>query len=246
MDWRPGEIHDPIRRMNANRLFRTVWRVNGVLILAVFVFAGAAAAVGLVTSLASHLRRGDPATPAALEGDEHLALGLAQPVDGTPHVILPLTASESGSSYSSDDAAVTRNLLFYDATSHKARWLRPDHRGAILAHELLREPRPATRSGQPVDGEEHGPVRWIRYEVADGDTDGDGEVTSEDAVRVAVSGPGGEGLAVVVDDADEILGYSGPRDGVLLVFFRRGEGSFVADVDLAARRLRSAAPLPSR
>jgi hypothetical protein len=89
-------------------------------------------------------------------------------------------------------------------------------------------------------------VRWIRYEIADSDTDGDGAVTDEDAVRVAVSGAGGEGLTQVVRDADQILGYAPPRDGTLLVFFRRGDQSVVAAVDLGARRLRRSEVLPVR
>jgi hypothetical protein len=229
--------------MNATRLFRTVWRVNGVLILGVFLLAGGAAAVGLVAAVVSRVG-GDDRVPVETEGDEHLAFGLVEQVDGTPHVILPLAARQPGMSYSSDGAAVTRNLLFYDASSHAARWLRPDHRGAVVSHELLRE----TRANGPggADDEESGPVRWIRYEIADRDTDGDGAVTDEDVVRVAVSGPGGEGLSTVVGDADEILGYAPPRGGVLLVFFRRGEESLVADVDLATGRLRKTTPLPVR
>jgi hypothetical protein len=202
--------------------------------------------VGLIAALASNLGDVGQPPPTLVQGEEHLAFGLVEQVDGTSNVILPLTARHPATSFSSDGAAVTRNLLFYEGTSHTPRWLRPDHRGAVVAHELLRESRPPVGRGVVSEEDVEGPVRWIRYELADVDTDGDGEVTDDDAVRVAVSGPGGEGLAVVVGDADEILGYGGPRDGTLLVFFRRGEGTFVADVDLPARKLRTTAALPAR
>jgi hypothetical protein len=93
-------------------------------------------------------------------------------------------------------------------------------------------------------GTETGPVRWIRYEIADADTDGDGVITSDDARRVAVSGPGGEGLAVVIPDADEIHGYAPPRNGTLLVFFRRGAEDLVGEIDLGGRTLRKTTRLP--
>jgi hypothetical protein len=232
--------------MKANRFFRTVWRVNGVLILAVFVVGAAAAAVGLIAALASNLGDDDQPTPTLVQGEEHLAFGPVEQVDGTSNVILPLTARHASKAFSSGGGAITRNLLFYDGSSHTPRWLRPDHRGAVVAHELLRESRPPLGRGVVTEEDVEGPVRWIRYELADLDTDGDGDVTDDDAVRVAVSGPGGEDLAVVVGDAEEILGYAGPRDGTLLVFFRRGDGSFVADVDLTARKLRTTAALPAR
>jgi hypothetical protein len=61
-----------------------------------------------------------------------------------------------------------------------------------------------------------------------------------------VSGVGGEGLAQVVGDADRILGYAPPRDGTLLVCFRRGADGVVAAVDLGARKLRRSEVLPVR
>lgn len=234
--WPPGGIRGAIRRMKTSRFFRTVWRVNGVLVLLAFVLAGGAALIGLVFAAADALGDDTPDAPAAIvEGDEHLAYGLVEEIEGTSHVLLPLTARAPSMPYSSDGAGVTRNLLFYDAATGATRWLRPDHRGAVLDHTLLRDA-----------GKEEGPVRWIRFELADADTDGDGEVTGEDAARVAVSGPGGEGLATVVGDADEILGYAPPRDGTLLVFFRRGAEHLVAEVDLAAREVRRTTALPGR
>jgi len=43
---------------------------------------------------------------------------------------------------------------------------------------------------------------------------------------------------------EEILGYAPPRDGVMVVFFRRSLGEFVGEIDLAQRKLRRAKPLP--
>ena len=229
--------------MRPNQFFRTVWRLNGVLILLALLLAAGAAVVGLVASLV--FRVGDSSTDApaaAVEGKARLEFGTMEEVSGTPYVILPLVRREAGKGFSSGDTSETRNLLFYDTSTGATRWLRPGHGGIVLEHQFLSGRRP--RGDE--DGREPAPVRWIRYELADLDTDGDGEVTGRDAVRVAVSGPGGEGLTVVLGDAAAILGYAPPRDGVLLVFFRRGGKHLVAEVDLGTRTLRRTTPLPDR
>jgi hypothetical protein len=134
---------------------------------------------------------------------------------------------------------VTRNLLFYDTATGATRWLRPDHRAAIAARAFVRAPGPPGR-------EDDGPVRFVRYELVESDADGDGEITDADAASVAVSGPGGDGLAVVLAGADAILGYRELDGGAaLLVFFRRGAEHLVARVDLASRRVVRTTRLPA-
>jgi len=224
--------------MNRNRFFRTVWRVNGVLILLAFVLAAGGTLVGVIVSLSFGGRRADPPAAMAVEGETRLELGSLEPVHGTPFVLLPLETRDTSSSYGKGRASETRNLLFYDTTTGGTRWLRPDHRGVVVARELLSdEARPGV--------EDDGPVRFIRYELADADTDGDGEVTDEDAAHVAVSGPGGEGLTAVLRGYDQILGYRTVGGATLLVFFRRGDQHLVAEVDLGARKVRRTVTLPA-
>ncbi len=231
---RPG-IRAPILRMNRHRLFRTIWRVNGVLLLLTFVLLAGTALVAIVSSLpiwGGH--HGSDEAPAAETAEgERLWYGAAEPLEGTTFVVLPLLAREGG--YSSSEAEV-RNLLFFDAASGQARWLRPDHRAVVSAHEPLRDGPP------PRDevADDPRPVRWIRYEISGA---GGGETEGE-PFSIAVSGPGGDDLAVVLPEVDEVLGYSPPRGGALVVFYRRGEKHFAAEIDLAARKVKRTSPLP--
>lgn len=226
--------------MTASRFFRLVWRANGVLVLLGFLLAGAGAIAVVFASVSFGVDR--PATDSATartEDGDPLELGDAEEVPGTPFVLLPLATRGSYGKFSSGgEGSVTRNLLFFDSASGATRWLRPDHRGVVADRAFLHALAPAGR-------EEDGPVRFVRYEIVAADTDGDGEVTDGDARAVAVSGPGGEELAVVLPDADAILGYRELAGDTLLVFHRRGVDHLVARVDLAGRKVVRTTKLPA-
>jgi len=217
--------------MTSTRFFRTVWRINGVLILLAFLAVGVGMLLAVAGSVGHHPSGAPEVASATGDEVERLVLGGVQPVEGTPYVVLPLQASaESGDSFSggSGDHAETRNLLFYDTASGRARWFRPDHDGVVAAHELLRE-----------RDEEKGPVRWIRYEVEERVKE------KEDPRRhIAISGPGGDDATVVLRDVREVLGWSGVRDGRAVVFFRDGKQTWAAEIDLAGRKVRRKTALP--
>jgi hypothetical protein len=161
-------------------------------------------------------------------------------------VLLPLEARRSGAGLSSGKSYLseTRNLLFYDASTAAAHWLRPDHSAVIVNHELLRGSGDVQRKWDSRPAAPNDPVRWIRYDIAPADTNHDGEITAEDVRQVAISGPDGKDVAVVLDRIDEVLGYASPHKGKLVVFFRQGQNDFAGEIDLAARKLVRTVPLP--
>jgi hypothetical protein len=221
--------------MRANRIFRAIWRIDGALILLAFIAAGGVILVGVASSL--FRRHAEPAAEIAdSPGGEKLGFGSLEPLEGTRFVVLPLGSRRGDSgSYSSEDTSRVRNLLFYDTETGKTRWLRPDHSGVVVEHQELRE-----------RGADKGPVRWLRYEIADRDDDGDGEVSADDGVQVAISGPGGDDLSVLLRGVRAVRGYTFTPGGTLLVFHRKEKGEMVAEIDLAARKVVRSAPLPTR
>jgi hypothetical protein len=233
--------------MKTSRLFRTIWRVNGVLLLLTFVVAVGAVVVAAAASITwGRHDGGDP--PAAVEPatGERLFFGSTEEVDGSSLVLLPLEAHggrEAGFS-SGGSETLTRNLLFYDAATGAAHWLLPGHRAVIVDHELIRASGAAHRSVGSPPAAANDPVRWIRYELATADTNHDGQIRRDDAWQVAVSAADGTGLAVVLEGVDRVLGYASPERGKLVVFFRRGDQELAAEVDLAARKLARTVPLP--
>ncbi len=231
--------------MRASRVFRAIWRLNGVLLLLTFLLVAGVAIVG-AASFGSSGRRDRPATPAAVlpATGEKLFFGSIEPIEGSAFVVLPLETQRTGGGKLSSAPyapSATRNLLFYDAASGAAHWLRPDHRASVLSHELISESGVVHRWESRTSA---GPVRWIRYELALADTNGDGKIDSDDLRVIAISGPEGKDLAVVLADVDEVLGYASPERGKVVVFFRKGDASFAGEIDLARRKLVRTTPLP--
>lgn len=227
--------------MTSARLFRLVWRANGVLLLVALAAAALLALVGLGAALVDLLgdAAGDAAAAVAADGGERLVLGTAEPIPGTTAVLLPLASIAEGSSFSSasgDDEI--RNLLFYDTATGAARWLLPDQRSVVVAHELLRDP--GAPAPPPPDGDDARPVRWIRYELHDAAAEG------ETPFRIAISGPGGEDLGVVVEGIEQVLGYASSTRDRLVVFYRRAGEEHAAEVDLPTRKVRKQTTLPRR
>lgn len=233
--------------MKPTRVFRTISRINSVLVLLAFVALGGIALVAATSSM-DLTRRANRAAPAAVMPvtGEKLFFGNIENVDGSPFVLLPLEARRPSMKLSSGSSHMneTRNLLFYDAASGVARWLRPDHRAVIVTHELLRESGAVQGRWESRKSGSSDPVRWIRFDLALSDTNGDGVVDGDDARQVAISSPDGKDFAVVLDRVDEVLGYAVPESGTLVVFFRRGEGEFAGEISLSARRLVRSVPLP--
>lgn len=215
--------------MKATRAFRIIGRVNQVLLLALFLLVAAVAGGELVSSALRQEARDRAArveaAPAHSE-PEGPVLEFRDPVsmDGTAYSVLALVEEDgTRSKFGSEPyVAWTRNLLFHDASSGTTRWLRPDSR-ACLDWDRIRE---LSES-----------VRWIRYEIAEADTDGDGRITCADRSAIAISDPGGDGLATVLREVDRVRGYAPLQGTVLTVFYVRGREERVADIDLVARKV---------
>jgi len=230
--------------MRATRFFRLVWRINGILILAVC----ALVAVSLTASFAGNAfgRRAGPEAPLAVapERGEELYLGEVQEVEGSPYVVLPLQAGERSSRLaakfsSGSDSVETRNLLFHDVDRGTSRWLLPANTTRIRGHWLIRQDGSISRGRYGTEDER--PVRWIRYEFGPEGQVGQGKAL--DRTTIAISGPAGDDLARVLEGVDEVLGYGPLRGSRQVVFFRRGAEHLVGDIDYSTRKVVQGAPL---
>src|SRR5689334_24417 len=102
------------------RLFRIVWRVNAIVILAAGVLLCVAALAVLIV-VARESWRGRVQQDSARAGPEVVKgdvfeLGSMSRLRGTPVMLLELTSRQSyGAASYSGDAVSVRNLLFYDS-----------------------------------------------------------------------------------------------------------------------------------
>jgi hypothetical protein len=224
-----------------------IWRINGVLLLLAGTLVVGLAVVGGVASLWPSTRQEPTPVAEVPERGESLFLGQVAEVAGSPYVLLPLQAGEgtgqrgAGSFSSGSYERETRNLLFHEVEKGTSRWLLSEQTTVIRDYTLLREGRASEHLAAGREPEED-PVRWIRYELEPASRPGE-PAHGAGALRLAVSGPAGDDLAVVLDGVDEVLGYGPLRRAKQVVFFRRGREHLAGELDYAARKPVQGRPL---
>jgi hypothetical protein len=126
------------------RVFRIVWRINGLALLLLLLLA----VVGLGGTLVSGLFRMSHASQApqpnvapAEEGQPELRLGAFERILGSTVLRADLHSPErdSFSSYKGG-SSVSHNVLFYDTQDGKSWWLLPDSESRIASEETVALP----------------------------------------------------------------------------------------------------------
>jgi hypothetical protein len=125
--------------MTTQRFFRYLWRTNGVLI---FLATGTLCALGvalLLSEASCNARRGraeEAAPPVAGDAKSDLYLGPLTRVEGSDVLRGELLAHRGGLGIGSGSYGTeTRNILYLDTHSAKARWLLEDS-GHVIAKEI--------------------------------------------------------------------------------------------------------------
>lgn len=225
--------------MKTPNLFRAIWRINSLLILAIGALAFCVLAYAGYEIFKDKFRRqvGDVVNvePQARVASEW-SLGSFQQVEGTDYFMAPAHSKQSyQQSYYEKDASAVRNYLFVSAADKTGRWLVPRNSYLFLdAERLLR----------PGGDKDDNAVRWMKYEVVKSDTDGDGRMTAKDVRTIAVSGAAGEGYAELIPDVSEVLGSKLTDENTLLVFYNISGSSFVSEINLPERRVAVTKELP--
>ncbi len=137
--------------MKSTRLFRAVWRINAFVILLAGLLA-VGALVTLLWAMMADLRSTHGAhdkqeadvspMPAAEAMDERASIGRFNELAGAQVLRAPLEIGFGGGrDYSSKGGGGgdTRNYLYYDLGTHRARWLMPDHDTVFLSERDLPE-----------------------------------------------------------------------------------------------------------
>lgn len=217
-----------------DRRFKLIWQINGVLLL-VITSLGAIGLAVLFVAVLSDFAEGKSSPKlseiagAVLESED-LELGAFHVVQGTEYLVASLNAP-SGSrriaSGSYGKRAEARNLLFYDAKSHKARWLFPGNDQLIRSHSFLFDP---PRPDRYDEGGSHSVVALL-LEVEER-THGDEAPASR---RVLLAGPDGSVPTSLIEGADEVLGHHHIALGQLLIFYVRGGVARILEVDPTTR-----------
>lgn len=195
-----------------DRMLRWVWLINGIVLLGLLVAGGVFVLIGALAGMGGGGAAPGPEARADSSGAEQ-----APPLRYDPPVAIRgsqarLVVIRRGTGYTyrnmSSSArgpeAPAVNVAFLDAAGARLLLDRP----AYIAH--LRYP------GQAAADARGDTPRWIVYEAALADTNGDGRVDSRDRRSLYVSGVDGRGFRRVLPEGYELRDWAGEPDGSLV------------------------------
>jgi hypothetical protein len=195
-----------------DRVLRWVWLINGVLLLALLVGTAVFVAIGALSGLGGSAASIPLSVPdsAGGAGESAIRYDLPVAVRGSDTRIV-LVRRGSGYTYSSTSSSAPAggegavvNVAFVDAPGARLLLDRPG---------FIRRVRFPSRDAAASDST----LRWMVFEMALADTNGDGEVDDEDRRSLYLTGLDGRGLRQVLADGFELRDWAAQPDGSLLV-----------------------------
>lgn len=226
-------------RDRTDRFFAWVWRINGLLLLALAAsgLVGALVVAIDVALLSSRDRPTDQlATIAGADiAASDLRLGSFYPIAGTQLLYAPLAPpSEYIGSGSSGGLGAARNILFFDTRTKQAHWLLPDNTKVISSYQFLLDPpvgRDAWDEGEAGKREQRATALLLELR--------DGEASARKSRSIAVATPEGRALSTIAKASDGMLGYHQLAREAVLVFYVSHGAARVLDLDPITRAVRS-------
>jgi hypothetical protein len=215
----------------ALRWFRTMWRVNAIVILAAGLLVCVAAVVVMLATVRELARERVTHDSARLEPEvvkgEVFELGNMARLRGTPVLLLELTSRQQYSTGAySKEATSVRNLLFFDSETSKSSWL-------FTQYGLLAGIKPLAERG-----DDQARIRWLMLEVISQDTNRDGRLSLQDAHTLGVVDADGQNYKDLVQNVERVIGVEFLSDTAVDVAFSAVDADYIAEIDLPRREVR--------
>lgn len=198
------------------RLFRTIAKINSILLLLVLLGGGILIGGAIWSSNQWRSRgtievpTGEPTTKTKVL----LHLDRVQNITGANAQMILLSAEEKSGTFASGGYGIeTRNVLFLTGSDKKARWLFPKQSNLILSTEQLRE--------EPKELRDK-PTRALYFEYVTVDTNSDGKLSSQDLSSIGLSSPDGLGFAEVLTGVTRVLSHELLDSQQLSVVYQSG------------------------
>ncbi|MGL4490966.1 MAG: hypothetical protein ACRCU5_16115 [Rhizobiaceae bacterium] len=206
------------------KFFKYVWRYNALAIAGTATLCGLVA-LSLVYDLVRNITRdrevsnvvridGEAEAPNAIK--EVFTIGAPYLVAGTSYMQVPQYREQSQDRdyYSKESTQNISNYLFLNLQNNESKWLVSESERLFLSSNALTERAPGDLSGS-------GKALGIIYRLVDKDTNGDGNLTQNDAVTIAASGVDGSNFRKVLDGVTNILSTEQIAADRLLIFYQR-------------------------
>jgi len=231
----------------SNRFFMWVWRINGLLLLALGLLA-VMGATALVFNIGLFWSRDRPEQHLAQVAGANLTakgfrLGEFRRIAGTQFLYAQLAPpSEYIGSGSSGGLGTARNLLFFDTVTKKAHWFLPDNDQTIRSFSFLMDPPNVNcwnDDGEPCKRDQKAIALLVETEAPQTTAATGGSRT------VALASQDGRDLTPIARSIGGLLGYHQPSADSVLVFYVSAGSARVLDAETATRKVRSDALLSS-
>jgi hypothetical protein len=217
--------------MNTQKIFALLWRINAIVILIVGLLGIAGLVMVLVLIYEESLE--DRRVPDVLtvgDGAESRTwLGSFSAVAGSVVLRAELNieqeyeiASGSKESYS------TQNYLFFDTSTDSSYWLLPSFKGIILS---------TTDVTDEEDRAAESAVKAVVYEIVEGDSNADGQLTGSDVRQIAISDAAGTRFTRALNDVETLNGVHllpGAGATQMLIMYTSAGATRAARIDVAS------------
>jgi hypothetical protein len=225
----------------SDRFFTWVWRVNGLVLLALGV-VGLAGTIALIFNVGLFWSRDRPEqqltqVAGADLGAKDLRLADFRPIAGTQFLYAALAPpSEYIGSGSSGGFGLAHNLLFFDMNSKKTHWLLPDNDQVIQSFSFFMDPPAAsyTFDGEARKRDQVAIAILLELQRPRETTDATGESRS-----LAIASAEGRALTSIAQSIGGLLGYHQSSTESAFVFYVSDGAARVLDVNPTTRKVRS-------
>jgi hypothetical protein len=233
--------------MKTTRLFRYLWRINGVLIFLASLLA--VLVLGYIAIQFLDFGKVQPEQAVQVDAEpeaeaEPPTLGTFQQVCGFPWLRAELTFGDRYryAKFSSGGSFSTRNCMFFNPETAEARWLFPGEKQLIVETDQLLESIP----GEDPDRPDSRAIAFC-YQTIEKDTNGDKQLTPDDLMSITYSRPDGREYTSVIEGIERVLNTSTIAGGKKhMVVYEAGGKWLTAIVTLADFEIESAGELPTR
>lgn len=228
--------------MKANKIFRLIWRLNGLLILIGGLIVLSLIAATFYPAIKNYFMHrpvyhaGDMVNVEDVNIDSEWTLGGFQQIRNTTFLISPVYSKQEysvGSLGSEKSASATRNYLVLNSVDKSTKWVASTNKYLFLSNSEIHE------SADTISK-----VIGLRFSVVQEDSNNDGRLTGEDVTSLAMSDIDGGNFTPVVTGIDAFLGEQQSGPDILLVFYRSGGKNYLAEVKISAKKVIETKELP--
>jgi hypothetical protein len=238
-------------KRKVGKLFRWIWRANGVFILFAGIGLICLLAIGIFSLVKEAFRlRHYNSVRIQTEPSESVTVkfgyGKFARIEGTDFAMSPISSEQktfasvfesSSSSYKTGYSNTVRNFAFLNLADQSIRFLLPNNDILIVANSKI------TAKKNSSDSSENS-IACLSYQVVVSDTNGDKQLSSADKKTIALSSVDGTDYLEMLKNVDDVVGEERIDDDLMLYTYVLNGKTIISLISLTERKIVSTKELP--